>query len=113
MRTNTALHPGTTIRSATSPAKLSTYATRTAAATGRRRYCPRGTTRHGFGYSVFEHAQDGILTELRVYVAVNAECRIDSIAQSWAVLSGATPDERVAQALEALQTHLVRPQSQS
>ncbi|HVH33531.1 MAG TPA: glucoamylase family protein, partial [Tahibacter sp.] len=36
----------------------------------------RGTgnyvTRHGFGYSVFEHAEDGILTELRVYVAADA-----------------------------------------
>jgi cyclic beta-1,2-glucan synthetase len=44
--------------------------------------------------------------------AENVECRIDSIAQSWAVLSGAAPDERIAQALDALQTHLVRPQAQ-
>lgn len=44
--------------------------------------------------------------------AANAECRIDSIAQSWAVLSGAAPDGRVAQALDALQAHLVKPQAQ-
>jgi cyclic beta-1,2-glucan synthetase len=28
--------------------------------------------RHGFGYSVFEHAEDGILSELQVYVAPDA-----------------------------------------
>ena len=35
----------------------------------------RGTgpyvSRHGFGYSVFEHSEDGISTELRVYVALD------------------------------------------
>lgn len=30
------------------------------------------TTRHGFGYSVFEHIHDGIHTELWVYVAIDA-----------------------------------------
>ncbi len=29
-------------------------------------------TRHGFGYSIFEHGEDGIHTELRVYVAIDA-----------------------------------------
>lgn len=29
-------------------------------------------TRHGFGYSVFEHTEDGISTELWVYVAIDA-----------------------------------------
>ena len=43
--------------------------------------------------------------------ATNVECRIDSIAQSWAVLSGAASGERVAQALDALQAHLVLPES--
>ncbi len=38
----------------------------------------------------------------------NEECRIDSIAQSWSVLSGAAPDERVQRALDSLDTHLVR-----
>ena len=37
---------------------------------------PRGgdapyVTRHGFGYSVFEHVEDGIRTELTVYVALD------------------------------------------
>jgi len=36
----------------------------------------RGTgdyvTRHGFGYSVFEHVEDGIVSELTVYVAMDA-----------------------------------------
>ena len=29
-------------------------------------------TRHGFGYSVFEHVESGIASELRVYVAIDA-----------------------------------------
>ena len=37
------------------------------------------------------------------------ECRIDSIAQSWAVLSGAADPVRAATAMESLTTHLVRP----
>jgi cyclic beta-1,2-glucan synthetase len=40
--------------------------------------------------------------------AVNAECRIDSIAQSWAVLSGAAPPERAARAMAALDRQLIR-----
>jgi cyclic beta-1,2-glucan glucanotransferase len=36
----------------------------------------RGTgpyvTRHGFGYSVFEHTEDGVTSELQVYVALDA-----------------------------------------
>jgi cyclic beta-1,2-glucan synthetase len=38
----------------------------------------------------------------------NEQCRIDSIAQSWAVLSGAAPDARAAKAMNALRTHLVQ-----
>ncbi|MDQ4078141.1 MAG: glycosyl transferase family 36, partial [Chloroflexota bacterium] len=38
----------------------------------------------------------------------NRECRIDSIAQSWAVLSGAGDPERAAQAMESVAEHLVR-----
>ncbi|WP_333679353.1 glucoamylase family protein [Dyella sp.] len=38
----------------------------------------------------------------------NEECRIDSIAQSWSVLSGAAPMERRQQALESLDKHLVK-----
>ena len=37
------------------------------------------------------------------------ECRIDAIAQSWAVLSGAAPPERAAQAMEAVARELLRP----
>jgi cyclic beta-1,2-glucan synthetase len=39
----------------------------------------RGTgdyvARHGFGYSVFEHSEDGIFSELTVYVAVDASVK--------------------------------------
>ena len=37
-----------------------------------------------------------------------AECQIDSIAQSWSVLSGIAPPERAALAMNALDQHLVR-----
>jgi cyclic beta-1,2-glucan synthetase len=36
------------------------------------------------------------------------ECRIDSIAQSWAVLSGAADPERAREAMASLEQHLVR-----
>ncbi|TNB46515.1 glycosyl transferase [Martelella lutilitoris] len=39
----------------------------------------------------------------------NPECRIDSIAQSWAVLSGAGDPARAATALSSLERHLIRP----
>jgi len=37
----------------------------------------------------------------------NEQCRIDSLAQSWAVLSGAAPAARAGKAMDALRTHLV------
>jgi cyclic beta-1,2-glucan synthetase len=40
--------------------------------------------------------------------AANAECRIDSIAQSWSVLSGAADPERAGRAMASLDRHLVR-----
>ncbi len=40
--------------------------------------------------------------------AANAECQIDSIAQSWSVLSGVARPERAHQAMDALYTRLVR-----
>ncbi|MDK9696272.1 MAG: glycosyl transferase [Siculibacillus sp.] len=40
--------------------------------------------------------------------AVSDECHIDSIAQSWAVLSGAADPHRAATAMASLETHLVR-----
>ncbi|MBI1818354.1 MAG: phosphorylase [Deltaproteobacteria bacterium] len=40
--------------------------------------------------------------------ASNDECRIDSIAQSWAVISGAADPARAARAMAAVEEHLVR-----
>jgi cyclic beta-1,2-glucan synthetase len=40
--------------------------------------------------------------------ADNAECRIDSLAQSWAVLSGAADSERAERAMSAVDDYLVR-----
>jgi len=40
--------------------------------------------------------------------AASVECRIDSIAQSWAVLSGAADPERARRAMAAVDEHLVR-----
>jgi cellobiose phosphorylase len=40
--------------------------------------------------------------------AGNSECRIDSISQSWAVLSGAGDVERARRAMQAVDDHLVR-----
>ncbi|MFZ6030585.1 MAG: GH36-type glycosyl hydrolase domain-containing protein [Chloroflexota bacterium] len=42
----------------------------------------------------------------------NCECQIDSIAQSWAVLSGAGEPTRAAQAMEAVNRLLVKPADQ-
>ncbi|WP_369407793.1 GH36-type glycosyl hydrolase domain-containing protein [Roseomonas rosulenta] len=42
--------------------------------------------------------------------AASEECRIDSIAQSWAVLSGAADPARAAQAMAAVGRELIRPQ---
>jgi cyclic beta-1,2-glucan synthetase len=39
--------------------------------------------------------------------AANAECRIDLIAQAWAVLSNGTSDERQRQAMAAVRSHLL------
>ncbi|QWF72396.1 phosphorylase [Methylomonas paludis] len=40
--------------------------------------------------------------------AANAECRIDSIAQSWAVISGAADGERAERAMQSVKEYLVR-----
>lgn len=40
--------------------------------------------------------------------SVNSECRIDSISQSWSVLSGLADDERAHMAMNAADEHLVR-----
>ena len=41
-------------------------------------------------------------------VAANAECQIDSIAQSWSVLSGAAPPKHARQAMDSLHRRLVQ-----
>lgn len=41
--------------------------------------------------------------------ATNTECRIDAIAQSWAVISGAATPERAARAMAAVERELIRP----
>ena len=41
--------------------------------------------------------------------ATSEECRIDSIAQSWAVLSGAAEPERAARAMLEVERQLIRP----
>ena len=43
--------------------------------------------------------------------SANEECRIDAIAQAWAVLSGAADAGRAATAMDSLATHLIRPES--
>ncbi len=43
--------------------------------------------------------------------SANQECRIDSIAQTWAVLSGVGAPERAVQAMEAVQDLLIRKKS--
>ncbi len=40
--------------------------------------------------------------------AQNDECKIDSISQTWAVLSGAAPLPRAERAMDAVRTHLMR-----
>ena len=40
--------------------------------------------------------------------AQNDECRIDSIAQSWGVISGAADKQRAAHAMAAVEQHLIR-----
>jgi cyclic beta-1,2-glucan synthetase len=44
--------------------------------------------------------------------AQNDECRIDSLTQSWAVLSGVARPERAARAMDAVRAHLVRRDAQ-
>jgi cyclic beta-1,2-glucan synthetase len=65
--------------------------------------------------AIEEHAWDGAWY-IRAYFddgtplgsAANDECRIDSLAQSWAVLSGAADPERARRAMAAVDKYLVR-----
>jgi cyclic beta-1,2-glucan synthetase len=66
--------------------------------------------------AIEEHAWDGQWYR-RAYFddgtplgsAQNDECQIDSVAQSWAVLSGAAAPQRAQQAMAAVDEQLVRP----
>ncbi|MCG6118212.1 MAG: cyclic beta 1-2 glucan synthetase [Aquimonas sp.] len=65
--------------------------------------------------SLKEHAWDGDWFRRAWYddgtplgSASSDECRIDSISQSWSVLSGAADEARARQAMESLHAHLVR-----
>jgi len=44
--------------------------------------------------------------------ASSLECRIDSIAQTWAVLSGAAPAERAQEAMRSVEKHLIHTQDE-
>jgi len=69
----------------------------------------------GYAAAVEAHGWDGAWYR-RAYFddgtplgsAGNDECRIDSIAQSWSVISGAGDPERQARAMASLEEHLVR-----
>ena len=70
---------------------------------------------HALQTALEEHAWDGDWYR-RAYFddgtplgsVVNAECRIDSIAQSWGVISGAAEPARAARAMAAVEEYLVR-----
>ena len=69
----------------------------------------------GYAVAVEEHGWDGAWYR-RAYFddgaplgsASSDECRIDAIAQSWSVISGAGAPERQAQAMQSFEQHLVR-----
>ena len=67
-----------------------------------------------YAAAVEEHAWDGAWYRRAYYddgtpigSTTSEECRIDSIAQSWSVISSAAPPERQAQAMKALNAQLV------
>jgi N,N'-diacetylchitobiose phosphorylase len=83
----------------------------------------RGDAARAAAYSAYHHELGRALNEggwdgawyRRAYYdngaplgsARSDECRIDALAQAWAVLSGAAPADRAALALDALEQHLV------
>ena len=66
----------------------------------------RALERHGWDGDWYRRAYFDDGTPLGS--AMNAECRIDSIAQSWAVLSGAANPPHAARAMAAVEEYLVR-----
>src|SRR5690606_33109998 len=65
----------------------------------------RALERHGWDGDWYRRAYFDDGTPLGS--ATNAECRIDSIAQSWAVLSDAANPERARRAMAAVDEHLI------
>ncbi|MBC7788646.1 MAG: hypothetical protein H7Z74_01760 [Anaerolineae bacterium] len=68
-----------------------------------------------YSASTEEHGWDGSWYKRAYYddgtplgSAENSECRIDSLAQSWSVISGAGDPERQARAMRSMNEHLVR-----
>ncbi|HEU4830480.1 MAG TPA: glucoamylase family protein [Gemmatimonadales bacterium] len=68
-----------------------------------------------YSAAIEEHAWDGAWYRRAWFddgtplgSAQSQECRIDSIAQSWSVISGAGDPERQARAMQSLEEHLVR-----
>ena len=67
--------------------------------------------------SLEKHAWDGAWYRRATYddgiwlgSHASDECQIDSIAQSWAVLAGATNLDRATTAMASLEKHLIRPE---
>jgi cyclic beta-1,2-glucan synthetase len=73
---------------------------------GRMKALRRALERHGWDGDWYRRAYFDDGTPLGS--AQSAECRIDSIAQSWAVLSGAADPHRAALAMAAVEEYLVR-----
>ena len=72
----------------------------------KRRSCARISSSNGWDGEWYRRAYFDDGTPLGS--ANNAECQIDSIAQSWSVLSGAGDAERSRMAMEAVDRRLVR-----
>jgi cyclic beta-1,2-glucan synthetase len=60
---------------------------------------------HGWDGAWYRRAYDD--NGMPIGASDNVECRIDSIAQSWSVISEAAQPDRQALAMESLETHLV------
>lgn len=72
------------------------------------------TTREQLARAIHEHGWDGqwyrrAFTDAGAWLGsiYNEECRIDAIAQSWSVISGAAPPDRAQQAMQSFDRELV------
>ena len=71
-------------------------------------------SREQLAQAIHEHAWDGqwyrrAFTDAGTWLGTvhNEECRIDAIAQSWSVISGAAPQDRIHQAMQSFDRELV------